>query len=835
MTQLELASVLGVTRNTVARWERGELAMARPEMIDAALKGMSPPRGSRKSADASVRPSTGELPRQVTSFVGREREISRLRGSIESSQLTTLTGTGGVGKTRLALEVVGEIDRTSIGEVALVELASLADPSLVSHSVAAALGVGHHTQQDWSEYLANVLRERRILIVLDNCEHVVMGCAELADKLLRRCPELRILATSREPLRVAGETVWRVPSLSVPDERDRQSPEQIANSESVRLFADRACAMLPTFTVTDTNATAVARLCRRLDGIPLALELAAARLPVLSVEQIANRLDDALGLLNSGSRVGPARQQTLRGTLEWSYGLLPECEQLLLRRLSVFASGWTLESAEGVCAGDGIKRHDLLDLLAQLVDKSLVVSEFAGEGAVRYRLLETVRQFTMGRLSTSGELPELREEHLRWFLQTAERAEAQPGQYYTWFPWFYREIDNLRSALDWAVESRNAIAGLRLCDGLRRFWVFGMGIYASEGLARLKTVMMLPDATHDTATYALGLIEESALIRICGGDLEVARSLGERGLALTRTLGQPKALHLALIVVGAAALVQGDEPAAVGMLQESLELAIRMGESWRWERAKSLSMLGFASITAKRFARARPLLEESIVALRAEGDQLTLAETLGYLVETALHAGQISDARTYAMESLKLAAALGSVPNIARALDALVRVAAAERSFEHALRLYGALSSVYRRAGTIMWRISGKGTHLAVAEAQLHLGEVRAAQVRAQGAAMSMSEAVTLGLSGLGTSEAVSKGDANHRGPQLTDREIEVLGLLASGRSNREIASNLVLSTRTVERHIENLYAKIGVNARAGAIAYALRGDIGPPDQRPTG
>jgi predicted ATPase/DNA-binding CsgD family transcriptional regulator len=804
-------------------------------MIDAVVREVSSRPRNQKGDAVSTPPSAGELPHPVTSFVGREREISLLRGLIGTCRMTTLTGAGGVGKSRLALQVVREIDRASVGEVVLIELASLADASLVCRSVAVALGLGHQTQRDWLEYLAKVLRDRRMLIVLDNCEHLMLACAELADTLLRRCPDVRILATSRESLRVAGETVWRVPSLFVPDERVHLSLAELERSDGVRLFTDRASAVLPDFTLTVANAAAVGRLCRRLDGIPLALELAAARLPVLSVEQIADRLDDALWLLSSGGRVAPPRQQTLRATLDWSYRLLSESEQLLLHRFSVFTGGWTLEAAEGICTGDGIEREDVLGLLARLVDKSLVVCELGSGEAMRYRLLETVRQFATGLMSTRSERVELREKHLWWFLQVAERAEAKPAQAYAWFPWFYRENDNLRSALDWSVESRNAEAGLRMCDALRRFWAFGMGIYASEGLERLEAVLMLPEAPDNPTIYARGLLDQATISRICGGDLRAARSIAERGLALTRTVGDPYSLHLALILVGTIALVQADEQAALELVEESLELATRMGDSWRWERAKSSSVLGIVRTLFGDFTRARPLLEQAIVGLRADGDRLTLAETLGYLVESALHEGHIQEARICALESLELAATLGSVPNIARALDALLRVAAAERQFEHAVRLNGALSALYHQSGTFMWRISGKASHSAVADAQLHLGETRATEVRAQGAAMRMSEAVALGLNGAAPTGKTRKGRAEHDSPRLTARESEVLRLLASGSSNREIAARLVLSTRTVERHIENLYAKIGVSGRAGAIAYALNQNTRQLAREPVG
>jgi non-specific serine/threonine protein kinase len=378
---------------------------------------------------ATAGPPTN-LPISLTSFIGREREIAEvtrlLAGPPSESRLLTLTGAGGCGKTRLALRVAGEALGDFPDGVWLVELAALADPALVAGAVAMAVGVREVPGRALTESLVDHLRDRTLLLILDNCEHLVAAAAGLADVLLRSCPRLRVLATSREPLGSAGETIWRVPSLTLPPLSAADAPllEPLTRYEAVRLFVERARAAVPAFAPSAENAPALVEICRRLDGIPLAIELAAARVRVFSAAQIAARLDDRFRLLTAGPRTALPRQQTLRATVDWSYDLLAEPERALLRRLSVFAGGWTFEAAEAVAAGDGIQTHAVLDLMAQLVDKSLVIAE-EQRGAVRYRLLETIRAYARDRLLEAGEAERTRDRHLAYFLGLAEEAEPR--------------------------------------------------------------------------------------------------------------------------------------------------------------------------------------------------------------------------------------------------------------------------------------------------------------------------------------------------------------------------------------------------------------------------
>ena len=412
------------------------------------------------------------LPRQLTSFIGREREMAEVRRLLSTTRLLTLTGSGGCGKTRLALQVAADLVEAFAEGVWFVDLAPLSDPALVPQTVAATLRVREEPGRPILITLSEYLQPRHLLLVLDNCEHLVGACAELAQALLRACPHLQILATSREPLRIGGETTWRVPSLSLPDLLRLPLVESLAEYEAVRLFTDRAEVVLPGFLVTDQNALAVAQVCHRLDGIPLAIELAATRVKVLPVHQIAARLDDRFRLLTGGSRTALPRQQTLRAVMDWSYILLSEKERTLLRRLSVFAGGWTLDAAEAVCSGNRIETVEVLDLLAQLVDRSLVAVD-REDAEARYRLLDTVRQYAREKLQDSGEETEVHGRHREWFLDLAERTEPEllgPEQG-VWLARLEAEHDNLRAALTWSQqEEEGGEAGLRLAGALGRFW-----------------------------------------------------------------------------------------------------------------------------------------------------------------------------------------------------------------------------------------------------------------------------------------------------------------------------------------------------------------------------
>ena len=400
------------------------------------------------------------LPTELSSFVGREKELTEVRRLLENNRLLTLTGSGGCGKTRLALAAASELVERFEDGVWMVELASLAEPSLVPQAVAFTLGVRERPGSSLTEALSDYLRTRKLLLILDNCEHLIEACAELVEALLRSCPGLRVLATSREALGITGEIAWPVPSLSLPDLRRLPDLESLPRYESARLFVERTAAVRPNFTLTEQNAPAVAQVCYRLDGIPLAIELAAARTKVLSVEEISARLDDSFRLLAAGSRTAMPRQRTLHATMDWSHELLGQKERVVFRRLSVFAGGFTLEAAESVCAGEELQRDEVLELLSQLVDKSLVVAQ-ERDGTARYRLLETIRQYGRERLEEAGEAAQVREQHAGYYLALAEEAEPElkGDRQVTWLERLETEHDNLRVAMAWLLGTRRVGVG----------------------------------------------------------------------------------------------------------------------------------------------------------------------------------------------------------------------------------------------------------------------------------------------------------------------------------------------------------------------------------------
>jgi predicted ATPase/DNA-binding SARP family transcriptional activator len=420
--------------------------------IAAGTLPMTPSVGS--SQEELLGAGKHNLPAPMTSFVGRAQEIVEVKRTLGMTRILTLAGAGGSGKTRLAFEVARDLIGAYPDGVRMVELAPLSEPGLVAQEVAGALGITERPGEPLVDTLVDSLTDKEMLLVLDNCEHLIDAAARLAEELLRSCPRLRILATSRELLSITGEAVLQVDPLSLPDTDGVASVEGLMRYEALRLFVDRARLRLPDFELTQQNAGAVARVCRKLDGMPLAIELATARMGALAVEQVAERLEVTLDVLSGANRTAAPRQQTLRATIDWSHRLLSEDEQMILRRFSVFAGGWTLEAAEAVCSGGGIEQEEALDLLGGLVDKSLVVAGVATDGAVRYRMLESIRQYAWENLEQNGEADEVRDRHAAFFLALAEEADPKLAgpQQGVWVERLEAEHDNLREALSWFLE-----------------------------------------------------------------------------------------------------------------------------------------------------------------------------------------------------------------------------------------------------------------------------------------------------------------------------------------------------------------------------------------------
>jgi non-specific serine/threonine protein kinase len=828
------------------------------------------PTASRDRSTADGR--RHNLPHPIASFVGRDREIAEVGRLLATTRLLTLTGAGGVGKTRLAHEVaVGVLDDYPDG-VWLVELAALADPALVPRAAAAVMGVREEPDRPQAATLADALASRRLLLVLDNCEHLIEACAALAHALLRACPGLRILATSRQALGIDGETTFRVPSLSLAapagaqrasgrGEAEARQPgagtppapdvtEPPAQSEAVRLFVERALAAQPTFALTDRNAPAVAEICRRLDGIPLAIELAAARVAVLSPEQIETRLGDRFRLLTGGSRMALPRYRTLEALVDWSHDLLSDPQRVLLRRLAVFAGGWTLEAAEGVASGelpvaseDGslatgsspLATPDVLELLAGLVDQSLVLAE-ERDAEVRYRSLETLREYAAERLRDAGEEAALRGRHRDWFLAFAERAEPElRGPHAVeWLDRLDRERENLWAALGWCIEREEAGPGLRLAGALTRLWLV-RGPYR-ETRATVADLLALPAAREPTAPMRAArakALNAAGRLAMRQDDPDAADLYHREALAISRQLGDRRRLAIALFEVGHVARVRRDYPAAQGLHEESRREFEALGDDY-W-LAEARHELGVAAFFQGDLATAREHYEASLALYRGLADEVGIVSALNDLGEVALLRGELEAARSLEVESLEMARRIDDKERVAMALAALAGVAAAEGRPARALRLAAAADALNEATGqrnSPAWRAMVERW---LEPARRALSAEACAAARAEGRAMLLDEAVEYALvadapAAAGPAQQVTQSSRAAGG--LTPREEEVAALIARGLSNRQIAEELVIAEGTAANHVKHILTKLGLDSRLQIAAWAI--DLGLHHQPPS-
>jgi non-specific serine/threonine protein kinase len=766
------------------------------------------------------------LPAYLPPLIGREHDLVTARPLLlgEDDHLLTLTGTGGCGKTRLALALARDLVGSFPDGVWVVELAGLTEPRLVPDAVAAVLGVQATPERPPVEALVSALGPRSVLLVLDNCEHLADACATLSQVLLQGCPGVRLLATGREPLQIAGEVTWQVPPLAAPDPERLPPLTELARAPAVELFVARARAARPDFALAERNAATVARICTQLGGLPLALELAAARTRALPVEQLALQIGDIFRLLVGGQRTAPARQKTLRAAFDWSHALLTHDEQAVFRRLAVFAGGFELDAAEAVCEGDEVAASQVLQLLTQLVDKSLVVAEERG-GTAWYRLLEPLRQYALERLRAAGEEEATRRRHADLYLALAEAADPRllRSGLGEWFDRLERNLDNLRAALEWsrAAPERHEL-GLRLAGVLFRFWD-GRGS-VSEGRRWLAELLAAPHPASPTLGRARALFA-AAWLAAMQESTEAASTLPAESVAAWRALGDRPGLSWALWLDGFVRR-QRDPDAALRLGQESLALAHATGDDvlppW------AMFVMGEARRGRGELDAAIRLLEAGRDLQMERQDHAGAGFFLRSLAQVAVQQGDHARATALLKERLVLAYQLKDRWNVPDAIEGLAWVAGGAGQADRAARLYAAGEALRQASGTELLgeRHSRRKRRLSVLRAAL--GESRFAAAWAAGYALSLEDAIADALTD-DPSSVATPGQKWRPPDALTGREREVARLVGRGYTDRQIAEELVISVGTAGVHVHHILEKLGLRSRWQVADWARRQGTAEP------
>jgi predicted ATPase/DNA-binding CsgD family transcriptional regulator len=803
---------------------------------------------------------SSNLPIVFTSFIGRQREIAEISQLLASAHLVTLVGAGGCGKTRLALRVATELTDRHFPSVCWVDLARLVDSTLVPQVVAKALNVIEQPGTPLMDTLLNSLCDQQMLLVLDNCEHLLAACAQLVDDLAG-CPDLTILATSREPLGISGEMLYPVLPLALP--AAHHPVEEIGQVDSVRLFVERARSILPNFDLTPDNAESVSSICRDLDGIPLAIELASARVNVLGVKQIQERLDRRFDLLVSTTRAD-VRHRTLRAAIDWSYDLLSPPEQRLLQRLTLFTAGFALSTAESACAWGEIQREDILNLLSSLVGKSLVVAETLQGSEARYRLLETIRQYAQEKLKASGEWISAHDYYLACFLRlTEEVAPKLRGPYQLlWLNWLETENDNIRVALAWAVEQQRVEAGLRIGTALFSFWQ--TRAYFREGYIWFERLLNQVDDQVPLAVRVNALTWSAALagflgeaatatargqaaVAVCeaageagrpllaialigvasgasaAGDYQTTYSVGERLIELYRELGDVQLLGIPIMIQGGIAIMLGRYDAAHLLLTESLALAREASDTVLI--ALTLNSLGDLARCERQDIQAQAAYEECLARLREVGAARDVPTTLHNLAYVYLGQADIERAHTLFCESLEAQRAQNNRDGVLKSLLGLAAHASATGLAAESVRLYAAAVAHAGINSAILWPPEKIEYEHYSELARAKLSEAEFEVEQAKGHAMSIEQAIEYALN-LPMSIPMPSPAKPTAAQELTERERKVVVLIARGLPNGEIADELVLSKRTVEKHIANILSKLELTNRAQIVRWAMENGL---------
>ncbi|WP_218026000.1 ATP-binding protein [Nocardia miyunensis] len=752
------------------------------------------------------------MPFAITSFVGRERDIREVRKLLTTARLVTLTGVGGVGKTRLATEVAAATPFPD--GVWFVDLACVSNPALVAQAVMTSLGIIDMSNRTAESQLVDHLADLDALIVLDNCEHLVESTGALCEHLLKSCAELRILATSREALRIVGEHVYPVLPLSIPDSGTTITPTALTAFEAPTLLLERARAVRPEFTVTEGETEAVARVCYRLDGIPLAIELAASRLRSLTMSGLLERLDDRFTLLDFDSRAAVPRQRTLRALIDWSYELSGPAEQLLWARLSVFAGEFTLAAAEGVCSGPDLPREQILDLIDHLITQSILT--FApSDGPPRYRMLETIREYGGHRLTELGETDVRRERHCDYYLALAERSAEEwngPGQAAS-LAELRREHDNLRAALDWATnEPTAAHKGLALVTALRYHWCADG--FLSDGRQWAERALRCGDPDSPERIPALWV---AAWVMLLQGDRDAADQALEECITRAVAVNDRRSTGWASSLRGTSARFRGHNAESIVIYERVLADFPDDESLTRFTLFQlAMSQASDGPDTAPRTAR------QTIALADASGEQWSKSLALWALGFYQHTHGENDEAVTSTYAALQIQTAFNDRVATSLMLELLAWIAAARGEYRRAAWLLGAIESEWRRIGT---SITAFGPYLAqphdacerTTAAALPESVLRAERMRGEG--LDHDQVMARALDNReSAAEPTRQDDA-----VLTTRELQVAELVAEGLSNRQIAQRLVVSPRTVDRHLENILGKLGFASRAQVAAWMAR------------
>lgn len=751
------------------------------------------------------------LPTPLTSFIGRQREIARATEIMRRRdvRLVTLHGPGGVGKTRLAIRVANDLVDDFPGGIWFVALAAIRDPTLVASAIAQTLGIQDTGARTLDEGIQAFLGNRRALLILDNFEHV-LEAGPLIVSLLTDCPALTVLVTSRAVPRLSGDHDVAIPPLQAPDARARRILPELAETESVQLFIERARAARDDFALTDGNADVIAELCRRLDGLPLAIELAAPWLRVLPPEALLARLQQRLPLLTGGPHDQPTRLRAMRDAIGWSYDLLSPDEQSLFRRLAVFIGGCTLEAAKAVAAGPGDLAIEPIAGIASLVDKSLLRQETGADGQPRFSMLETIREYGLEQLTDCNELEVVRSHHLEHWVAFAEHVAAP--LYTNPLPLLRRvtsERDNLRAAMSWARERADGTALIRVAASLGPYWHLS-GQLREGGMWMEQALAFAPDAP---APLRATLFREAGEVFRFQGDYERAGVLGRESEALFRAHGDASALAQAIVLLGHVAEDRGDYAQSLALHQEALDLLLPRSE--RFWTAIVLRHVGWLSFLCGNVAAAERHLEAALTRFRHEANPFGTAIALSALGEVAFQRGDYARAAALKHERLSNAWDEWSLRDL---LDSLAKIASASGEHERAARLLGAAEAFRERLGIALVPGLAHQAERTAEAMRAALGESAFAAAWEEGRRMSPEEA-RVEASRVGHEASIPEAPAATHG--LTPRELEVLRLVAQGRSNREIATALYISVPTVKRHTSNILGKLELSSRAAVAAYA--------------